>query len=119
MAILRTRARAGAGAPVRLLVSARSAEETLYRRELLGIGREQADIAVIQTLTRNQPVGWAGLRRRVDKSMLADVAWPPQQGPRCFVCGPTGFVETVAGALLELGHDPTDIKTERFGPSGG
>jgi ferredoxin-NADP reductase len=35
------------------------------------------------------------------------------------VCGPTGFVETVAGALIDLGHDLSRIKTERFGASGG
>jgi ferredoxin-NADP reductase len=100
-------------------VSARSAEDVLYRRELEGIDREHADIAVIVTLTRSPPTGWAGHSRRVDKAMLADVAWPPRQGPRCFVCGPTGFVEAVARGLLDLGYDPGDIRTERFGPSGG
>ena len=36
-----------------------------------------------------------------------------------FVCGPTGFVETAADLLVDAGHDPRTIKTERFGPSGG
>jgi ferredoxin-NADP reductase len=36
-----------------------------------------------------------------------------------FVCGPTGFVEHVANLLVQLGHDPHRIKTERFGPTGG
>jgi ferredoxin-NADP reductase len=36
-----------------------------------------------------------------------------------FVCGPTGFVETVADLLVDAGHQPGKIKTERFGPSGG
>jgi hypothetical protein len=31
---------------------------------------------------------------------------------------PTPFVEQVASLLLELGHEPFTIKTERFGPSG-
>jgi ferredoxin-NADP reductase len=35
------------------------------------------------------------------------------------VCGPTGFVEAVANILIDLGHDPRRIKTERFGPTGG
>ena len=51
--------------------------------------------------------------------MLAEVAWPPSEQPLAFVCGPTALVETVASALVELGHDPLRVKTERFGPSGG
>jgi ferredoxin-NADP reductase len=35
-----------------------------------------------------------------------------------FVCGPTGFVETAAQGLVELGHDPAAIRTERFGATG-
>ena len=34
---------------------------------------------------------------------------------RCFVCGPTNFVESVASTLVGLGHSPTAIRTERFG----
>jgi ferredoxin-NADP reductase len=51
--------------------------------------------------------------------MLAEVSFPPQQSPKTFVCGPTAFVEDVSRLLVELGHDPLAIKTERFGPSGG
>jgi ferredoxin-NADP reductase len=36
-----------------------------------------------------------------------------------YVCGPTPFVEAVATALVQLGHEPLRIKTERFGPTGG
>ena len=35
-----------------------------------------------------------------------------------FVCGPTGFVEAVADALVALGHPEHRIRTERFGPTG-
>jgi len=36
-----------------------------------------------------------------------------------FVCGPTPFVEAVASGLVQLGHVPARVKTERFGPTGG
>ena len=39
--------------------------------------------------------------------------------PDVFVCGPTGFVEAVADFLVDAGHDPRRIRTERFGPTGG
>jgi ferredoxin-NADP reductase len=51
--------------------------------------------------------------------MLAELAWPPADEPLAYVCGPTGLVEAAAGALVDLGHDPARVKTERFGPTGG
>jgi ferredoxin-NADP reductase len=51
--------------------------------------------------------------------MLRDVGPDPREHPRTFVCGPTPLVEAVASALVELGHDPMLVKTERFGPTGG
>ncbi len=51
--------------------------------------------------------------------MLAEVGPGPDERPLVFVCGPTPFVEAVAEALVELGHEPERIKTERFGPTGG
>ena len=74
---------------------------------------------LIATLTRSQPPGWLGYTRRVDAEMLAEVVPGPTERPLIYVCGPTPFVETVAEALVGLGHDPQAIKTERFGPTGG
>jgi ferredoxin-NADP reductase len=51
--------------------------------------------------------------------MLAEASFTPEQNPKIFVCGPTPLVENVSRLLVELGHDPPAIKTERFGPTGG
>ena len=119
MAMVRARIGGGGHVPVRLLVSSRSPDEAIYAGELGTIATDQAGVEVIQTFTRAQPSGWTGYRRRVDREMLAEVAWPATDRPRCYVCGPTGFVEAVANSLVELGHKPQDIRTERFGPTGG
>jgi ferredoxin-NADP reductase len=100
--------------PVRLLYSSRSLDEVIYREEL-----EQLDAEVVLTLTRRQPAAWMGYRRRIDAAMLREVAWPPEDEPLVYVCGPTPFVELAAGTLVTLGHDPARIRTERFGPTGG
>jgi len=71
------------------------------------------------TLTRSQPVGWRGFARRIDRDMLAEVAPAPTHRPLCMVCGPTPLVEAVASTLVDLGHPPERVKTERFGPTGG
>ena len=68
---------------------------------------------------RAQPPGWTGYAPPVDRDMLAEVAWPVDEAGRGYVCGPTGLVEARRTALIELGHDPARIRTERFGPTGG
>jgi len=109
----------GGTAPARLLYSARSLEDVIYRDELDRLAAAGNGFDVRYTLTRAQPPDWSGYRRRVDREMLDEVAWPPCEHAMTFVCGPTPLVESVAEALVQLGHDATRIKTERFGPTGG
>lgn len=119
MAMLRHRAATGSIVPTRLLYSSRSFEDIIYREELDKLAAAQPGLQVLHTLTRVQPANWSGYRRRIDVDMLAEVAWPPGDQPLAFVCGPTPLVESVAEALVNLGHAPARIKTERFGPTGG
>jgi ferredoxin-NADP reductase len=117
-AMLRHHRAVGSTVPARLLYSARSLEDVIYRDELMGLA-DDGEIDIRFTLTRAQPPGWSGYGRRIDRELLDEVAWTPAEGPLVYVCGPTAFVETAATALVELGHDPGRIKTERFGPTGG
>jgi ferredoxin-NADP reductase len=116
MAMIRERARSSSTVPTSLLLSSRTWDQVIYRSELERLG--QANVRVVHTLTRTQPPGWRGYARRVDREMLQDAVPAASENPRCFVCGPTGFVEAVASGLVEVGHDPSRVKTERFGPSG-
>ena len=118
MAMLRHRAARSSDVPARLLYSSRSIEDVIFRAELDRLAAADG-LEVFLTLTRDRPPGWPGYARRVDAEMLAEVAWSPGRRPLVFVCGPTPFVEAVAGSLVTLGHDPSRIKTERFGPTGG
>jgi ferredoxin-NADP reductase len=115
-AMLRHRRRSNSDVPVRLLYSARSLGEVIYRDEL---DEPVAGVEVVYALTREQPAGWTGFARRVDTAILGEVAWPSEDDPHVFVCGPTSFVESVASGLVELGYPPERVKTERFGATGG
>lgn len=117
MAMIRHRLFVGRAVPVRLLYSVRSAESVIYRAELDRLDSERA-IEVILTYTRSKPHGWTGYNRRIDRSLLEEVAPPRDDHPLIYVCGPTAMVETAASALVELRFDPTTIRTERFGPTG-
>jgi ferredoxin-NADP reductase len=111
MAMLRHKAAHGVDLDARLLVSARRWDEVFYRGEL-----SRTD-GVSYTLTRETPEGWTGFDRRIDKAMLEQVGPAPEARPHVFVCGPTGFVEHVATLLVDAGHDPLRVRTERFGPT--
>jgi ferredoxin-NADP reductase len=117
MAMIRLRAAAGSNADMRLLSSSRSWDDIIYRAELDRLNGN--GLTVVHTLTGSQPPGWTGYGRRVDADMLAEVGPGPAEQPLVYVCGPTPFVEAAAEALVDLGHNPRTIKTERFGPTGG
>jgi ferredoxin-NADP reductase len=118
MAMARHRALADSQVPTRLLYSARSVDDLIYRSELDALAANDEQFDRCYTLTRAQPPGWSGYRRRVDAQMLREVAFPPAANPAIYICGPTPFVETASSLLLELGYDPAHIRTERFGPTG-
>jgi len=115
-AMLRHRAATGSQAPMRILYSARSVADIIYRDELTRFAAAGVDVHF--TLTREWPNEWTGYRRRVDLDLLRELAWPVENDPVAYVCGPTGFVEAAANALVTLGYEASRIKTERFGPTG-
>jgi len=115
-AMLRHHQAAGSTVPVSLLYSARTFDDVIYRDELMTLATVDG-IEIAFTLTRVQPEGWQGYRRRIDRELLAEIAGPATDAPLVYVCGPTAFVETAATELVALGHRPERIRTERFGPS--
>jgi ferredoxin-NADP reductase len=115
MSMLRHHRQEHSSIDARLLLSARTADDILFRRELDALER----VAVSYTLTRSWPDDWSGFQRRIDVDMLESIAPAPSEHPRTFVCGPTPFVENAANLLVSLGHEPRSIRAERFGPTGG
>jgi ferredoxin-NADP reductase len=103
-----------------LLYSSRVEEDIIYRAELDGLAARRDGLTVVYTLTRQQPPGWSGGTRRLDRAMIAEAAgstFAPAAHPHVYICGSNSLVESAARHLIELGHDPRGIKTERFGPT--
>jgi ferredoxin-NADP reductase len=119
MAMLRHRSAAKAKTPARLLYSSRTLGDVIYREELDRLASTGDGLAVHHTLTREKPAGWTGYTRRVDAAMVEEVAWPRDQAPAVYICGPTSFVEAAASLLVAMDYQPSWIKTERFGATGG
>jgi ferredoxin-NADP reductase len=112
MAMVRSRAASGSSAPFRLLYSVRNPDDVFFRSELEA---PSPGLEVTWAYTRATPPGWPRPAGRVTGDDLSAHCFPPTDNPAVFVCGPTGFVESVANALVLLGHDPARVKTERFG----
>ncbi|HJQ77724.1 MAG TPA: ferredoxin reductase [Acidimicrobiia bacterium] len=117
MSMIRANAATPDPVPTKLLYSARAPEDLIYRPELEELAGDRLEVTY--ALTRSRPAGLAAYDRRVDRAILEEATSPPGDLPRIFVCGPTGFVETVADTLVAIGHQPDRVKTERFGPTGG
>ncbi|MFI8525567.1 FAD-binding oxidoreductase [Promicromonospora sukumoe] len=104
---------AGDATPFRLLYSARTPDDVFFADELAALAGP--DLALDLVYTRAAPAGWPDPVGRLTREALAARTLPAEQRPRVYVCGSTGFVETVAVWLQELGHAAADIHTERFG----
>src|SRR5918996_5928350 len=119
IAMMRCRhhARLASTTAMRLIYSARTLDDVIRRSELTTMA-DSAHRDVTVTLTRELSSQWTEHRDRVDARLLSEVGWPPRVRPRCYVCGPTPFVEDVSAALVDLGHEAAMVKTERFGPTG-
>jgi ferredoxin-NADP reductase len=117
MAMLRQRIVMGS-AEFRLVYSVRSPADVYYAQELGHLERDCDWLRVAVVYTRAAAPQTGRPPGRVGSGDLALPGWTPDDGLRVYICGPTGFVESVTTKLIGQGHRPSAIRTERFGPSG-
>ena len=115
----RTRAATGSTVPMRLIYSTRSPATLLYATELQRLAAPGTGLDIDIAYTREAPAGWPGPVGRLNARRLRDLAGPLTPGQQYFICGPTSFVENAVRLLVNQGIADRQIRTERFGPSGG
>ena len=101
--------------PFRLLYSVRSPDDVYFADELQTLVAASAPLRLDLVYTRRIPDGWPTEPGRITRAALEASVISAMEQPRVYVCGSTGFVERVADWLVELGHDPRSIRTERYG----
>ena len=114
LAIARSHVAAGDTTPMGLLYSVRTPSDVFFPDELAAAAASGA-ISLDLVYTRSTPPGWAEPPGRLTHTGVEARVVPAAWDPLVFVCGPTGFVEAVAQSLVDLGHRPSSIRTERFG----
>jgi ferredoxin-NADP reductase len=113
VAMVRAHAASGSTARFRLLYSVRTPEDVFFKEELARLASPLFEITWVYT--RQAPAGWPTAPGRVNHGILEASVFAASENPAVFVCGPTGFVESVADLLVGLGHPAASVKTERFG----
>jgi ferredoxin-NADP reductase len=116
MAMLRQRLVMGS-ADFRLIYSVRSPDDVYYAHELGRLERECHWLQVALVYTREAAPQTTRPPGRIRAADLTPTEWAPADGARVYVCGPTGFVESVTAKLIEQDYQPSAIRTERFGAS--
>jgi ferredoxin-NADP reductase len=112
VAMARAHAVAESSTPMQLLYSLRSPSDALFQTE---IAAAEPSVSTTWHYTRETPGGWHREAGRLTAADLQRHTLPPDADPLIFICGPTGFVEAVSRAMIDLGHVEADIRTERFG----
>jgi len=106
MAMLRHRHASRATSRRGCCVRARRPTTCCTRPSWRSCGTPDDGFDLLATLTREAPPGWTGFTGRVDRKMLAEVAWDPTELARTYVCGPPGFVEATPRRSSNSGMIP-------------
>lgn len=113
MAMLRSHSESRSAVPARLLYSVRSPASMFYGGELAVIGQENSQVRLDIAYSREAPEG--AIAGRLTHEAVTASCFPPEDAPAIYICGSTGFVEAVSSWLVEDGHEPARIRTERYG----
>jgi ferredoxin-NADP reductase len=96
---------------IKLLYSARTADDFAYLDELQDLAGEQR-VELRLHITREAPAAWRGERGRIGLAQLSPLVDDPST--MCFVCGPESMVAEVPRMLRELGIDRSRIRVEEW-----
>jgi ferredoxin-NADP reductase len=116
VAMIRSRSERDDSPPMRLICSVRTPGDRWFADELDDlVAAAGPDLTVDWVFTRAAPEGADRPAGRLTRERLLELALPAERHPLVYVCGTNAFVETIAGWLVDAGHDPTRVRTERFG----
>jgi ferredoxin-NADP reductase len=105
----------GADTRIGLVQSGRTPDELAYAGEFRELANARR-IQLVETVTREAPESWQGIRGRIGRAQLEAAMTGPR--PLCFVCGPDSLVADVPRLLADLGVPASTIFTEHWADQG-
>lgn len=96
---------------MRLLYSAKTADDFAYLPELGELAAEDG-LDLRLNITREAPDAWRGQRGRIGRAEIAPLVEDPET--LCFVCGPESMLADVPPMLMELGIDRSRVRVEEW-----
>ncbi len=97
-----------------LFYSARTSGSVVYGDELARLEKENPNIKVVITLTREEPLGWKGECGRINEGMIRKYAAKPADFD-WWICGPMALTKAMKECLLGKGVDPKRLRMEGWG----
>ncbi|MBZ9747713.1 hybrid-cluster NAD(P)-dependent oxidoreductase [Mesorhizobium sp. CO1-1-7] len=117
MSMLRTLTDRASDLDLRLIYSARSPRDLIFRLELDALAARFRNLRVTCVCSRADP-SWAGPTGRIDGPMLRRLV--PDLGERTvYACGPEQYMNALRDGLGQAGVDPRGYHEESFGRSLG
>ncbi len=116
MCILRYIVAKGLPVHARLLYSAKTPEDLIFRKDLDAMAAAHPRIRVDYTITQPQGTSWTGRTGRtgrIDEPLLSEVL-NESSYDLVYLCGPPPMVGHLVGHLQALGFPPERIKTEKW-----
>jgi len=110
-AMIQQAAMTGVSGHMKLLYSAKTADDFAYLPELREMA-SRSHLGLRLHVTREAPDSWHGERGRIGRPQLATLVEDP--ATLCFVCGPETMVDDVPRMLLELGVEKSRIRIEEW-----
>jgi len=96
-----------------LMFSNKTTRDIISEKELDDLSEKHDNFKLVYTLTREDPEGWKGLKRRIDVDMVKECV-PNYKENIFYICGAPAFVKSMKMMLLDMEVEKGKIKVEVF-----
>ncbi len=114
MSVARYLTETGWSGKVSLILGFRTPRDFIFREELEELKASNVNLNVTVTMSDPGYEPWSGNRGHIDATLLASVV-EDIASCRAHICGPPSMMDAVKAALLGLGAQETQVRTEAFG----
>ena len=114
MSVVRYLTDIGWSGKVSLILGFRTPRDFIFREELEELKASNVNLNVTVTMSDPGYEPWSGNRGHIDATLLASVV-EDIASCRAHICGPPSMMDAVKAALLGLGAQETQVRTEAFG----